>query len=113
MVGVTGVSPAGCGSLVRAFFSLPLGLEIDPKCRRGEPQHSQKADEEIPRGPLQMQELRRNKRESREKEEQGCGSEIDDHATGPAIVSRVPRSGRSEEHTSELQSRGHLVCRLL
>src|SRR5690625_4243946 len=26
---------------------------------------------------------------------------------GPAVV------GRSEEHTSELQSRGHLVCRLL
>src|SRR5439155_27154002 len=25
----------------------------------------------------------------------------------------VPRPGRSEEHTSELQSRGHLVCRLL
>src|SRR5207253_8916946 len=24
-----------------------------------------------------------------------------------------PRFGRSEEHTSELQSRGHLVCRLL
>src|SRR5207253_5450712 len=24
-----------------------------------------------------------------------------------------PGSGRSEEHTSELQSRGHLVCRLL
>src|SRR5439155_17236571 len=24
-----------------------------------------------------------------------------------------PESGRSEEHTSELQSRGHLVCRLL
>src|SRR5439155_19408097 len=24
-----------------------------------------------------------------------------------------PRSRRSEEHTSELQSRGHLVCRLL
>src|SRR5437660_3720957 len=23
------------------------------------------------------------------------------------------RAGRSEEHTSELQSRGHLVCRLL
>src|SRR5207253_5409219 len=38
-----------------------------------------------------------------------------------AIVSReygIPgvvgtRDGRSEEHTSELQSRGHLVCRLL
>src|SRR5690625_6321077 len=25
----------------------------------------------------------------------------------------VARLGRSEEHTSELQSRGHLVCRLL
>src|SRR5690625_6094387 len=27
------------------------------------------------------------------------------------VARRVP--GRSEEHTSELQSRGHLVCRLL
>src|SRR5437660_10125077 len=26
---------------------------------------------------------------------------------------RPRRGGRSEEHTSELQSRGHLVCRLL
>src|SRR5690625_6116897 len=26
---------------------------------------------------------------------------------------RICGSGRSEEHTSELQSRGHLVCRLL
>src|SRR5207253_3265087 len=26
---------------------------------------------------------------------------------------RYPRRARSEEHTSELQSRGHLVCRLL
>src|SRR5690625_6250110 len=25
----------------------------------------------------------------------------------------APRATRSEEHTSELQSRGHLVCRLL
>src|SRR5690625_5485579 len=25
----------------------------------------------------------------------------------------IVRPGRSEEHTSELQSRGHLVCRLL
>src|SRR5215813_6752852 len=31
---------------------------------------------------------------------------------GEAIVSRAPLS-RSEEHTSELQSRPHLVCRLL
>src|SRR5256884_2356356 len=28
-------------------------------------------------------------------------------------VQQVPRSRRSEEHTSELQSRLHLVCRLL
>src|SRR5690625_109118 len=26
---------------------------------------------------------------------------------------RLPKERRSEEHTSELQSRGHLVCRLL
>src|SRR5690625_5438460 len=29
------------------------------------------------------------------------------------IPVREAKSGRSEEHTSELQSRGHLVCRLL
>src|SRR5215510_8282398 len=28
-------------------------------------------------------------------------------------IERHPEVGRSEEHTSELQSRGHLVCRLL
>src|SRR5690625_2921377 len=28
------------------------------------------------------------------------------------VVSEVPALTRSEEHTSELQSRGHLVCRL-
>src|SRR5207253_8206143 len=32
-------------------------------------------------------------------------------ATGLSIV--PPAARRSEEHTSELQSRGHLVCRLL
>src|SRR5207253_10091835 len=32
-----------------------------------------------------------------------------DHSRG---IRRL-RAGRSEEHTSELQSRGHLVCRLL
>src|SRR5439155_18612570 len=43
-------------------------------------------------------------------------------ASGPAARARskpradrslIPRLARSEEHTSELQSRGHLVCRLL
>src|SRR5690625_5787795 len=41
---------------------------------------------------------------------------------GPVLVRPIPRAGglhhppaahRSEEHTSELQSRGHIVCRLL
>src|SRR5437870_10326956 len=29
------------------------------------------------------------------------------------VIRPVPGTQRSEEHTSELQSRGHLVCRLL
>src|SRR5205809_5253847 len=32
---------------------------------------------------------------------------------GPAAARRLVGPGRSEEHTSELQSRLHLVCRLL
>src|SRR5256886_9058013 len=42
------------------------------------------------------------------------------HAPGPAtlrgpgaLASSLPGSGRSEEHTSELQSQSNLVCRLL
>src|SRR3989442_8371014 len=37
------------------------------------------------------------------------------HAGGPAVRAANPRHRhpRSEEHTSELQSRPHLVCRLL
>src|ERR1041385_5013375 len=34
-------------------------------------------------------------------------------ASGAAPTSRPPPTPRSEEHTSELQSRLHLVCRLL
>src|SRR5437660_9135880 len=34
-------------------------------------------------------------------------------AARAALVARLPTTLRSEEHTSELQSRGHLVCRLL
>src|SRR2546429_6398774 len=33
--------------------------------------------------------------------------------TGVYCLQRSEQSGRSEEHTSELQSRLHLVCRLL
>src|SRR6266568_9622173 len=36
------------------------------------------------------------------------------HCTRPGTIRpRFPRSRRSEEHTSELQSQFHLVCRLL
>src|SRR5207253_10526507 len=38
---------------------------------------------------------------------EGCRS------VAPTARPKWARSGRSEEHTSELQSRGHLVCRLL
>src|SRR5690625_2784362 len=37
---------------------------------------------------------------------------IMDGSAGP-FVFLIQSAGRSEEHTSELQSRGHLVCRLL
>src|SRR5690625_895622 len=52
---------------------------------------------------------------------QGCGSDADaadyKHLSGERINDTKSREKdfdiRSEEHTSELQSRGHLVCRLL
>src|SRR5690625_5188203 len=36
-----------------------------------------------------------------------------ERAEGDPVPRGVPRQSRSEEHTSELQSRGQLVCRLL
>src|SRR6266480_63186 len=36
-----------------------------------------------------------------------------DHHRGRAVGPRLPPAGRSEEHTSELQSHVNLVCRLL
>src|SRR5207253_6287760 len=38
---------------------------------------------------------------------------IREAAQAAGLATRDLPSGRSEEHTSELQSRGHLVCRLL
>src|SRR5690625_6518284 len=38
---------------------------------------------------------------------------IGDDSDAPAVYPRITGDHRSEEHTSELQSRGHLVCRLL
>src|SRR5690625_6628131 len=39
--------------------------------------------------------------------------QIDREYAQPLNVEGLARDARSEEHTSELQSRGHLVCRLL
>src|SRR5690625_5330442 len=38
---------------------------------------------------------------------------IESHPGRPSVFVRMAGEDRSEEHTSELQSRGHLVCRLL
>src|SRR5690625_994996 len=38
--------------------------------------------------------------------------QLNELITDPKIIVHASK-GRSEEHTSELQSRGHLVCRLL
>src|SRR5437660_9782601 len=46
-------------------------------------------------------------RTSRSKARSAIGS------TTTAFRARIKPRSRSEEHTSELQSRGHLVCRLL
>src|SRR5437870_11310428 len=41
----------------------------------------------------------------------GALEDLPDHLVAPLLADVGPE--RSEEHTSELQSRGHLVCRLL
>src|SRR2546422_8473732 len=45
--------------------------------------------------------------------EGGCGHNAARHGQGVAPLRCRRGRGRSEEHTSELQSRLHLVCRLL
>src|SRR5690625_5620190 len=42
-----------------------------------------------------------------------AGRRVARHAARVIDLQEQVRSERSEEHTSELQSRGHLVCRLL
>src|SRR3989442_8745299 len=43
----------------------------------------------------------------------GSGKQIETYRTQASQLTAGLPSGRSEEHTSELQSRPHLVCRLL
>src|SRR5436305_10457763 len=42
-----------------------------------------------------------------------CSRSTGDAGAGAVLSVIYPRQDRSEEHTSELQSRPHLVCRLL
>src|SRR5699024_12144700 len=39
--------------------------------------------------------------------------DVDEHGRFHYVIDGADKDGRSEEHTSELQSRFHLVCRLL
>src|SRR5690625_6445220 len=60
--------------------------------------------------------VRVTKRESSLAERRGATSQVNQErpwliATIFSLITKY--QGRSEEHTSELQSRGHLVCRLL
>src|SRR2546429_5376492 len=51
---------------------------------------------------------------SRSRAADGCTSGAHDDQTAPMLAqARYATTARSEEHTSELQSRLHLVCRLL
>src|SRR5439155_22410720 len=46
--------------------------------------------------------------------DRGLGAvHLDEQVVLPPVADLRRGHGRSEEHTSELQSRGHLVCRLL
>src|SRR5690625_6788712 len=45
--------------------------------------------------------------------DQRIDAQLNGLMTAPDDSWRICREARSEEHTSELQSRGHLVCRLL
>src|SRR5439155_4948949 len=45
--------------------------------------------------------------------QQGSAQLVWEHGSTFAAAGKVGKLARSEEHTSELQSRGHLVCRLL
>src|SRR5437870_7236210 len=74
-----------------------------PRCRRP-PELLAQAAARVPRGSLERHAQRLCCRAARSTRARRCSS---------IAAPQTYRSGRSEEHTSELQSRGHLVCRLL
>src|SRR5690625_6871572 len=64
------------------------------------------------RGKITMR-ARANVEELRNNREQIVITEIPYQVNKSTLIQRIADLVRSEEHTSELQSRGHLVCRLL
>src|SRR5439155_6635961 len=82
-------------------------------------------DDEVRNDPVECQSVVETaigeRRQRRGRERRDVGAEIDHHLSAArqeaqhAGLWHRPGVGwyRSEEHTSELQSRGHLVCRLL
>src|SRR2546422_7065985 len=71
---------------------------------------SRRERERRDRGAREGHESQRDDRERHDPRD-GQIEELPDRVLGPAPV--TPVALRSEEHTSELQSRLHLVCRLL
>src|SRR5690625_6093160 len=71
-----------------------------------------RSTEEIQNMVESLQQGVANAVETMEKSRSGARTSADFAKEMEAVLSAV-KASRSEEHTSELQSRGHLVCRLL
>src|SRR5690625_5371170 len=63
-----------------------------------------------PKTPAQSSKL---KAQSSKLKAQSTNCQLKPYAQNPSSTPNAHSPMRSEEHTSELQSRGHLVCRLL
>src|SRR5439155_8203582 len=91
-------------------------IEVQPNDTRVAP-YKRRGDEEEPVGEDQHHEEIPARREENSEEDEPQHRYPDritrDHRAGPVAALAFETEPRSEEHTSELQSRGHLVCRLL
>src|SRR5437870_9053305 len=63
--------------------------------------------------PISLGSLHRRQQRYRPCRQPEAGCKCNCRRWRPDRVRRISSGARSEEHTSELQSRGHLVCRLL
>src|SRR2546422_2404306 len=100
-------------AMARAERALPRASSGRPNAERASLQcHSAYAS------PSECPRVRASSRASSASGRPSCGRAMKVRAwprvdRGVTTRSRSPESARSEEHTSELQSRLHLVCRLL